>query len=722
MRAVKKRMPRNRESGFTLVELAISITIISLFVAAAIPLYTMYLKQKAITTTRENQADVYYALLDYKSKLAKYPCPASLSKPISDPLYGRSETCPSALAPGACLDGVCVEQGPVQITTLPGPTLTTTRVVRGAVPYKVLGLTEKQAYDGYGRRLVYAVTERLTDQDQFDENHGGIQLVNAANASLTDPTPGAGGTHFVIVSGGERGDGFYNHDGNMVGTCDTTRLEGENCDQTPLAVYRISSVSDAGNNQDFDDFVVYNAVREPVLWNYQDASPLDVGDRARQNVGVGMEPAPGMKLSVAGNVRVQNPGTMDSNTYCEQGANNCFLPELLAAGEECATMDPARPYMVGFNRGHINCVADATIGCTPPEVLTGFDSAGIPICDVVVIPPRDCAPQPVPICSSTYTLPASAHGSTHNAVFNSRSERYSCNDGVWLGPSNISGTCVCTPRTVNVTTRTAADCAGMGMVGTQVTQYVTTCSPYAVTATIIQDCTPPIPCPASSRTICSGTGVDQVLPLPASPSGTVISSPTVGHSRRESFRCFNGTWSANGTSGFCLPPANCPNRTVNICGTPANLTTAAHNAIQTVTGGHNRAEQYRCNNGTWSMTGSNGSCVAPANCTATTRSLCSTTVPLGAGLHGDVQTPSGGFGSQFTCVSGSWNKSRTETCPVLRECKWLGPGSGPEIGSRGARPEEDTDCTGSEGVSGYCWKVQGGRLREVSCTCVCKVL
>ena len=86
---------RARQYGFTLIEMTISMVIIAILVAGAIPLYTMYMKQKRISTTNENQSAVYLALNEYKSKFAKYPCPASLTKPITDEASGSSETCPA---------------------------------------------------------------------------------------------------------------------------------------------------------------------------------------------------------------------------------------------------------------------------------------------------------------------------------------------------------------------------------------------------------------------------------------------------------------------------------------------------------------------------------------------------------------------------------------------------------------------------------------------------
>lgn len=721
---MRRPLTSNRSTniqGFTLVEMAFAMVVMALLIAGAIPLYTVYMEQKIITTTKDNQAAVYEALIQYKNKFAKYPCPASLTKPITDDAYGMSETCPvTGVAVGACVDGICAEQGPATIDV--GGVVQTTRVLRGAVPFKTLALTEDQAYDGYGRRLSFIVTERLTDQDLFDENHGGIQLIDANDVALTNSAPGAGGAHFLIISGGSHAEGYYNHSGALVGTCDVLRLEGQNCDQTSSAVYRISSRNAAGNNQDFDDFVVYNALREPVLWNYEDAAPNDIGDRTAGNVGIGMEPETDRKLSVDGNIKVRGPDTMDtSGLYCEQTTGECFDPDELGTLNPCPA---SAPYMVGFDSGHKRCIPVPTIKCPPGEVVTGFDSAGIRICDPLVIPPKNCAALSVPICSTNQTLPATPHLGTSSVSYNSRIETYACNDGVW---SNISasGTCACTPTTTSwiVSSQTCAAVCGPATIGTVYEQTVTTCAPsYAVSTNYsCTNCAVPLPCPSTTRTICSGTGVDFVHTLPAAAHNSTNTSPIVGHSRRESFRCTNGNWGATpySSSGFCLPPASCPTTTKTVCGVTKTLTSAAHNAIQTLTEGYNRAEQWRCNNGTWQNTGNSGNCAAPANCSATTVTLCSASVSLAAGVHTTTQTPSGGNGAQYTCNNGTWNKTVNETCPVTYTCNWKtvgGPGA--LVSSRGTG--DGDSCTYAElGTNTYCTKPSSPKYREYNCQCVC---
>lgn len=730
--AVTDKKP-GREAGYTLLEIAIVIIALGVLVTAAVPIYNIYMKEKDAQTTRDRKSDIYYALIDYKKRMTKYPCPASLTAVNGDHNYGV-EACPAdSLAAGSCEDGLCMEEGPARIT-LENPdgtsTVTTTRVIRGAVPFRALGLSESKSYDGYGNRFYYVVTQRLTNATLFNENHGGIQIIDSAGNIVTNRTDGAGSAHFFLVSGGEHASGYYGRQGRMNGTCDTSTLEGENCDRTSRAVYRVSRQSAAGSNQDFDDFASYNALREPVLWRYVENGGKDVVDRSRDAVGIGRVPEDGEKVAVAGTAQSRNSAS--GRYYCMDNGNYCVDAYLFGKPSDKAPITgkkcPDDEYMVGFQGkldpasgktiGDIVCKKIVQIKCPDGGYLKGFDNKGVMICETPEKIMKSCPATKKPLCSVSRNLLQSVHGRVRTISFETTSQIWRCNDGVWELSSSF-GSCVCTPRTLPPKEDTAR-CRNQGMTGSYVTQEVQTCAPFTVKVNVLQECTAQKSCPASSKTVCANTNASKRITLPAATSGTVFSSGNVGHSRIETFKCDNGLWVLNKANGVCLPPVGCKAQNVKVCGENKTLPEREDGGKYNVAAGVDRVVTYTCNNGTWKAGTATGVCTKQ-KCPPSAAMICGESVSLGEGQEYDVVN--GLFDSQFRCTGAAWKKIRAESCGVEKTCRWklTNPGSSTRS-FRGSEPAPNDVCDSSqENATQVCINVAGTKYRENGCRCACTV-
>lgn len=87
-------------SGYTLIELAIVLVAVGLMLSIGAGIYNVYLKQKEIKDTQLNVRVVSNALADFKGRNGRYPCPAPLNAPRTDPNYGRSQ-CDDPIIVGA---------------------------------------------------------------------------------------------------------------------------------------------------------------------------------------------------------------------------------------------------------------------------------------------------------------------------------------------------------------------------------------------------------------------------------------------------------------------------------------------------------------------------------------------------------------------------------------------------------------------------------------------
>jgi prepilin-type N-terminal cleavage/methylation domain-containing protein len=201
--------------GFTLVELAVSLTIIALLLGMlVIPLTTQFDQQK-IAETRVQLEQVREALLGFAVANGRLPCPATPTL--------------ATAAAGAGLENK------------PGVAC---GITEGVLPWLALGVPE---LDAWGRRFTYRVTGAFADdpagmQASFALGDAGdITVTNGAvNIAVSVPA--------VVVSHGKNGLGAFQPDGTQLGGA--TGDELENANNTLTFVSRTNAPS-------FDDQLVW---------------------------------------------------------------------------------------------------------------------------------------------------------------------------------------------------------------------------------------------------------------------------------------------------------------------------------------------------------------------------------------------------------------------------------------------------------------------------------
>lgn len=202
--------------GFTLVELAVALTIMALLIGMlVVPLNTQMDQQRISETTRQARL-VAESVLGFAVTTGRLPCPATPTTANTVAGAGLENR-----AAGACV------------------------LTEGVVPWATLGMPEA---DAWGRRLSYRVTPAFADDPA-----GGLQasflLTDDGNITITDAgVTTAQNMAAVIVSHGKNGAGGYQTDGVRValGTGD----ELENADGDGIFVSKVPT-------PDFDDLLVW---------------------------------------------------------------------------------------------------------------------------------------------------------------------------------------------------------------------------------------------------------------------------------------------------------------------------------------------------------------------------------------------------------------------------------------------------------------------------------
>lgn len=454
----KKRL----QAGFTLVEIAVVMVIVGILLAAGMGAYKIYLTQTKIDKTKLAGQFVSYSLDDFKRRYGRYPCPARSDLPSTDPQYGRESDCKNTtLQPGNCANGLCVEISK-RTVNINGVTVTP-RVRRGMLPFRDMLLDEEKAYDAYGGRFSYAVTENLTDSDIFDNRKGGISIVDDHEPepqSLVHPEHSG---MFFVFSHGPDNVGAYGSEGQLLAECRGTMHDNENCNTSNIhkeAVYRyklrndqpIDSVdggvlipgappSSVDVNRHYDDVADFGGnTREPIFkYSEEEGRTGDahdtLADKDKLSIGKMKDEDKTLKLNVDGNTKVTDKSKITD--ACSAGGEDCIQPYLIGGtGMKCDGDLIA------------SGVGDREMKCKPREAFRTQCPSGQYIVAIAATGEVTC--KAVQFCkpySVTRTNQPCPGGMAGTATF---TETKTCPDGN-VTTVQTGGNCVCQPSSSNST-------------------------------------------------------------------------------------------------------------------------------------------------------------------------------------------------------------------------------------------------------------------------------
>lgn len=496
MLAVKKNHP---SSGFTLLEMAIAIMIIGILITPLLFVYNNYQKNKKDSESYNNAQLVTDALQNYRRMTGEYPCPAGIRLPRDNPNHGRPDAtaclgaAPSGLADaGDCnADGICVEKS---IRALPN-----NRVISGAVPFRALQIDEDKTLDSAGNRLVYVITESMTDDTTLNDARGGISILNESGQPLVQPD---GSAAFAIISTGPTGVGGINASGAVSQTCAGPQLDVANCNPgfetgngVNEAIYVSAQRSEGAGAGFFDDYVMYYSQISEPNWKRTVADTETIHDLSPNFVGLGVR-APQARLHVssgnaADTIRIEG-GKLFTDRLCDQNGANCF-DLIKIVGNNANALEgmkcPVGEFMVGIANGQALCADNIGIVCSDPRypVVIGREPWGALRC--AAEPKTSCAPKDATICADKDTPLPRAFADTISGPHTAgdcRQQSFICNEGDWLPHGPATGHCSYTTPTP---TQVCGNDCGPGFDGTYCEMQTVACDGSIVhTSTFASDC------------------------------------------------------------------------------------------------------------------------------------------------------------------------------------------------------------------------------------------
>lgn len=228
---------KEMNSGFTLVEMAMVLLIITVLLAGLVPTISSQMEQQRTNETRKQMSEIKEALIGFALRNGRLPCAARAATPSGQPysgLYAGNEypDCNNASQADKAY---------------------------GVVPWITLGTSET---DGWGNRFTYRVSSDFADaiagatyggctpspvpaQASFGLCSAGYPDIYS-NASKTETV--ANDVPVLIISHGKNGAGAYTRQG-------TQRPVGSNTDELENSNHTNKDYVSRLPTSDFDDMV-----------------------------------------------------------------------------------------------------------------------------------------------------------------------------------------------------------------------------------------------------------------------------------------------------------------------------------------------------------------------------------------------------------------------------------------------------------------------------------
>ncbi|HWB12725.1 MAG TPA: FG-GAP-like repeat-containing protein [Pirellulales bacterium] len=334
------------KAGFSLIELAIVITIIALVTAASVNMGQSMIQSADIVATNHKLNVIEQALEAYRLANERLPCPADASALSTSATYGTE----TANTGGECDDGT-----PAGIYTYlvpKGANATNiafnTYVAEGAVPFKALNLPESFMYDAWGRKFAYAVWTVDAAESAF-LNYGITPSCGAITVNDASGNHRSQSSIYAVVSFGPDGHGGYLENGTRYNAKSVNVDEdanghytsaGANISYTATYVDKAWSEDTANSLDDFSDLVRF---RE--RWQMSDKrdyfSPL------------GMPCTLGFRIdgAVANDRLTQGTSLGNTTTSPPYDVNNDRISDIVLHSTTCWALSACHDYVIFGAKG-----------------------------------------------------------------------------------------------------------------------------------------------------------------------------------------------------------------------------------------------------------------------------------------------------------------------------------------------------------------------------------
>ena len=310
---------RQGRHGFTLLELSVVLVLIALVLAGGLVTLTANVQTSQFNTTVAKMDVIEKALLDYSTSFSRLPCPSNLTLTASDANYGIE-----AANQGTCTGG-----------TPAANNIAVSGTAEGGVPTRTLQLSDDYMYDGWGRRIRYAVDKANTTTSSLPATSV-CTVTTTPNTAAITVKDAVGGTRtssaaYALISHGVNGHGAYSSNGAMVnaGSLNTDELTNCHCTSagvagtyTPTYIQKYPVQNSASALNNFDDIVTYKDA-----WQLQSANAPLVAAVCNQVIAIYDQADQSRSVfTTSGTLKFRKTGSPETGTtfqgYCGLAFDN----------------------------------------------------------------------------------------------------------------------------------------------------------------------------------------------------------------------------------------------------------------------------------------------------------------------------------------------------------------------------------------------------------------
>lgn len=250
--------------GFTLLEMSIVLVIIGVVVSGLVTVFSAALQKRQFQDTQAKMEFIQKTIYDYRVAFGRLPCPADITLAISNANFGVE-----ANNMGTCTGGA------IAANFAQAPVVGARDGIEGMVPIHTLRLPDEYAFDGWGRRFVYAVSKDATQSGAFNIISG-YDISTRMNILNTQGTSKSDLAMEVLISMGPNGHGGWPRNGGAtrISTGSTNASEQQNCDCNASAtatglnvtfVQKDITQDPTDKLNSFDDLLIFTTRQDYIL-------------------------------------------------------------------------------------------------------------------------------------------------------------------------------------------------------------------------------------------------------------------------------------------------------------------------------------------------------------------------------------------------------------------------------------------------------------------------
>ncbi len=259
----RKPLFDNARHGFSLLELAVVVTIVSVMAGSGMVVGKATMDSAEVATTNSRMQVIETALLAFRRANDRIPCPGNATILPSSGNYGKE-----AANSGTCTGGTPA----ANYSVTSGGSL----IVEGSLPTRTLNLPDEYMYDGWGHKFVYSMWAPASGPRGFI-NYGvssncGLQSIRNS-VGMARSNNGV----YTLLSLGPNGHGAFNEMGQRLTSHSVNSDELINCHcntngadtgYTGTYVQKDTTENPANPLDVFDDVLIYKERWQ--LQNYYD--------------------------------------------------------------------------------------------------------------------------------------------------------------------------------------------------------------------------------------------------------------------------------------------------------------------------------------------------------------------------------------------------------------------------------------------------------------------